>query len=108
MAAFVRVTCLNCGDIKIPIESVTLRTCVGRSGGEYRWKCVCGIVVRRAEDQIINLLRETNVKEEIWELPLELLEHPLEGTLNEDAIIDLELAWASDTLYDKIIHKYFE
>lgn len=110
MAAFIRVTCLNCGDLKLAIENVTIRTCVGRPGGDYRWKCGCGIVVRHAEDLIINILRENHVKEEVWELPLELLEHPLEGTLDEDAIIDLELAWAQggDVLFDKITHKYSE
>lgn len=108
MAAFIRVTCNVCGDIKLPIENITIRTCVGRLGGEYRWKCECGIVVRQADPMIMGILRDNGVKEEIWELPLELLEHPTEGTLDEDAIIDLELAWANNTLYNKITHKYLE
>lgn len=110
MTAFIRVTCPSCGDLKLLVEDVIIRTCVGREGGEYRWKCGCGIVVRRAEQSIITLLRDVKVKEEVWELPLELLEHPLEGTLNEDDIIDLELAKARGdlVLYNKITHKYFE
>lgn len=108
MAAFIRVTCYVCGDIKVPIENVVIRTCVGCAGGEYRWKCGCGIAIRRADQFIIDILRSNDVKEEVWELPLELLEHPLEGTLDADSIIDFELACADNTLYSKITSKYSE
>lgn len=75
-------------------------------GGQYRWKCKCGIVVKQANQDIIELLRDSNVKEEVWELPLELMERPMDGVLTEDAIIDLNLAFEDGSIYEKITKKY--
>ncbi len=98
----IRATCNTCGDVRLSAEEVTIRTCVGRPGGEYRWHCKCGIVVKQAEENIIDILRATNIKEEVWELPLELIENPMDGTLSEDDIIDLELAFEDGSAYEKI------
>jgi hypothetical protein len=108
MATRIRATCPVCGDIQLSVEDLTIRTCVGREGGEYRWKCRCGIVVKQADQSIINLLRSSGTKEEVWELPLELIEHPVDGILTEDAIIDLELAFNDGSFYDKIAKKYHQ
>lgn len=101
----IRATCPTCGDVRLAASQVTIRTCVGRSGGEYRWKCACGIVVKWAEEHIIEILRSSHIKEEIWELPLEMMERPVDGTLSEDDLIDLELAFANGTFFDQITKK---
>lgn len=101
----IRATCPSCGDVRLDASEVTIRTCVGRPGGEYRWMCKCGIVVKPCEQNIVELLRSSNVREEVWELPLELIEHPVDGTLSEDDLIDLELAFANGTAYEKITKK---
>lgn len=104
----IRATCPTCGDVKVNSDEVTIRTCIGRSGGEYRWRCKCGIVVKQAEQNIIELLRQSDVKEEIWELPLELIEHPEDGILSEDSIIDLELAFKDGSAYERITNKNYK
>ncbi len=101
----IRATCPTCGDVRLSAEEVTIRTCIGRPGGEYRWKCKCGIVVKWADEHIIEILRSSNIREEVWELPLELMEHPVDGSLSEDDLIDLELAFSDGTAFDKITKK---
>lgn len=103
----IRATCPTCGDVRLSAEQVTIRTCVGKPGGEYRWHCKCGIVVKWAEESIINILRGSDIKEEVWELPLELIEHPADGILNEDSIIDLELAFKDGSAFDRITNKHY-
>ncbi len=104
----IRATCPTCGDVRLSAGEVTIRTCLGQSGGEYRWYCKCGIVVKQADENIITILRNSNVREEVWELPLELIERPMDGTLSEDDLIDLELAFADGTAFDKITKKHHE
>lgn len=103
----IRASCNTCGEVKLTVDDLTIRTCVGREGGEYRWRCQCGIVVKQAEQNVIFLLRSTGVKEETWELPLELIEHPTDGVLTEDAIIEFEQALADDSIYDRIADKNY-
>lgn len=101
----IRVTCGTCGDISLTSKDLTIRTCVGQMGGEYRWMCKCGIVVKQADQNIIDLLRKSGIKEEVWELPLELIEHPTSGVLKEDDIIEFELAIKDGSFWDRISKK---
>lgn len=104
----VRATCsFGCGDIKIPSSFFTIRTRAGEPGGQYRFTCpVCHkIVLKNATEQIIQVLRDSDVVEEIWELPLEMIEHPADGTLDEDDLIDLYLADEEGDLFDRITRK---
>lgn len=101
----IKATCSTCGDVRLDASEVTIRTRVGVPGGEYRWMCKCGIVVKWAEQNIIDILRTSGLKEEVWELPLELIEHPMDGTLSEDDLIDLELAFKDGSAYEKITKK---
>ena len=102
----IRATCPSCGDVRLSADQVTVRTCVGREGGEYRWNCKCGIVVKWADEHIISILRGSGIKEEVWELPLEMMERPVDGTLSEDDLIDLELSFANGTFFDQLLKKH--
>lgn len=103
----IKASCpFGCGDVRLSIEEVTIRICLGTPGGEYRWHCKCGIVVKPADQHIVDVLRSSGVNEEVWELPLELIERPVGGNLTEDAIIDLELAFQDGSVFDKIVRKY--
>lgn len=101
----IKASCDRCGDVRLDASEVTIRTCVGKLGGEYRWMCKCGIVVKHAEESIMNILRAANIKEEFWELPLELIEHPLDGNLSEDDLIDLNLSLENGTFIEKLLKK---
>lgn len=106
MSTSIRATCPDCGDIKFDASRFTIRTRQGVSGGQYRFMCSCGkIVLKDASEPIIDLLRNAYVKEEIWELPLELIERPQDGTLAEDDLIDLALSFEDGTTFDKITRK---
>lgn len=103
MSTMIRATCPDCGDIKFGAERFTIRTRQGVPGGQYRFLCSCGkIVLKDASEPIIQILRDAYVREEVWELPLELLEHPQGGTLAEDDLIDLGLAFEDGTAFDRI------
>lgn len=103
MSTMIRATCPDCGDIKFGAERFTIRTRQGIPGGQYRFLCSCGkIVLKDASEPIIQILRDAYVREEVWELPLELLEHPQGGTLAEDDLIDLGLAFEDGTAFDRI------
>ncbi len=110
MATSIRATCDLCGDVSFPSDRFTIRTRQGVEGGQYRFLCGCKrIVVKDASEQIIQLLRNAYVKEEIWALPLELLERPNdEVILQEDDVIELGLAGEDGTLYDRITRKFDE
>lgn len=99
----VRATCDRCGDVRLPPSAFVVRIRANQDDGEYRFKCQCGfIVVKPCTAAIIILLTDAGVRKEIWELPLELLEHPQGGTLSEDDIIDLHLAFEDGSAFDKI------
>lgn len=110
MATTIKATCNLCNaDVRIPHTAVTIRTQEGeREGrGQYRFICPeCGkIVLKEASDTIIQLLRDARVREEYYELPLELLERPLNGTLSADDLIDLGMAFEDGSAFDKITRK---
>ena len=103
MSTTIRATCDSCGDVRFGVERFTIRTRRGVQGGQYRFLCSCGrIVLKDASEPIIQLLRDAYVREEIWELPLEFIERPEDGTLVEDDLIDLGLAFEDGTAFDKI------
>lgn len=100
----VRATCDRCGDIRLPASAFVVRTLIGEANGEYRFKCQCGfIVLKPCNEAIVKLLTSAGVKHEIYEHPLELMERPTDaGTLSEDDVIDLHLAFEDGTAFDKI------
>src|ERR1041384_8187586 len=95
---YIRATCPTCGDVRILASKVTLLTTIGLPGGQYRWTCDCGIVIKSCEQSIVDVLRSSHIREEVTELPLELMERPLDGVLTTDALIDLELAFQDGSI----------
>jgi hypothetical protein len=100
----VKCTCPDCGDVQTTAGAITLRLAEGEATGQYRFNCPqCNtIVLKSASETIVNLLKAAFVKIETVELPLELMERPLDGTLDPDAIIDFQLAVEDGSLFDKI------
>lgn len=100
----VRATCDRCGDIRLPASEFVVRTLIGEEDGEYRFKCQCGfIVLRQCTAAIVALLIQAGVRHEVYEHPLELMERPTDsGTLSEDDVIDLHLAFEDGSAFDKI------
>lgn len=104
MSTTIKANCPTCGDVRLSSHEVVIRTREGQGWGQYRFNCrKCGkIILKDASEKIIQLLRDNYVVEEIWELPLEILERPTDGTLAEDDVIDLGLAFEDGTAFDKI------
>lgn len=103
LSTVVRATCPNCGDVKLDKDAFVVRVLEGHEEGEYRFTCICGkIIVKDAAANIVALLVSSGVRKEVWELPLELMEHPEEGTLAEDDVIDLHIAFEDGSAFDKI------
>jgi hypothetical protein len=104
MSTVIRATCERCGDIRLPASEFIVRVREGMTDGEYRFKCKCGfIVLKYCPANIVTLLLSSGVEKETWELPLELIEHPSDdGTLSEDDLIDLGIAFEDGTAFDKI------
>lgn len=100
----VKCSCPECGDVQTTADQVTLVLEESTTSGQYRFKCPsCNkIILKDASETIVRLLQTANVKTEIVELPLELMERPLDGTLDPDSIIDFQLAVEDGSLFDKI------
>lgn len=101
----VRATCERCGDVRLPASEFVVRIRPTHDDGEYRFRCSCGLItLKPCTAAVITLLTSAGVRVEVWELPLELLEHPvLDLPLSEDEVIDLYLAFEDGTAFDKIV-----
>lgn len=87
----VKATCnLGCGDVTLTTADVVVRICTDTGEGEYRFKCPkCNkLVVKNASPPILNLLEESGVKKEEWQLPQELFELREGPVITLDDIID--------------------
>lgn len=104
MGTIIKATCqFGCGDIRLDSNDVTLRIMKGREDGhgEYRFVCPkCHVIcLKDAPPTIVEVLKKADITIEIWELPLELLEQPKEGTaepISYDDILELGLALEAD------------
>lgn len=104
----VKCTCPDCGDVQTTADKITL-VVESREAlvGQYRYHCPqCSkIVLKPASETILRLLMNADVNVEVVELPLELMERPLDGQLDPDSIIDFQLAAEDGSLFDKITRR---
>lgn len=100
----IRASCSQCKqDCRLDHADVTLRMCkedVDRDS--YIFTCpICSMVsVKPADGVISQKLQEVGCKVVMWNLPLELLETPLDADLiSLDDILDLNLELADEEVF---------
>lgn len=104
MRTTVKATCQKCGDITLTIDDVVVRTLVGHErddqGHQYRFRCpTCHeINLKETSYYVISTLIAAGVKQERWDLPLEIMERPEDEhpPISLDDIIDLHMELEND------------
>ena len=97
----IRATCPDCGDIKTHAGNLVLRFLKDTDfvQAEYRFVCPgCNkIVVKPASKEIANVLYQSGVAVETYDMPIELLERPVDAPIiSLDDILDLGLAMQNE------------
>jgi predicted RNA-binding Zn-ribbon protein involved in translation (DUF1610 family) len=89
----VRATCPTCGDVEMPLTSLSLRVCADDGRGTYGFSCpTCGErVVKEAEGMVVGVLLASGVDLAWWELPDELDEPHHGPALTHDDLLDFHL-----------------
>lgn len=93
----IRATCPDCGDIKTHAGNLVLRFIEDTDFAQAEYRFVCPscnkIVVKPADRKIAELLYQSGVVAETYNMPIELMERPIDApTINLDDILDLGLA----------------
>lgn len=100
MRTTVKATCNDCGDVSLTVNEVVVRVLTGHEmeeeGHQYRFKCPkCQkINLKQTSFYIVSMLVSAGAKKEVWDLPLELIEHPQEDSappITLDDVIDLHM-----------------
>lgn len=95
MSTSIKTSCPDCGEIRLKENDIVVRTIEGQHTGQYRFWCPkCHqLIIKDASDRIVQILIDGGVKHEVFTLPLELTEHPIDApTINLDDLIDFGLA----------------
>ena len=104
--ATIRASCLDCGDVELTTEDVTVRVCLDDDRGEYRFTCpVCSMVTAKpADHRTIDLLVRLGVHMDTWTLPAELFEKRSGREINHDDLLEFHNLMEDDTLILSLIH----
>ena len=103
--ATIRASCLDCGDVELTTEDVTVRVCLDDDRGEYRFTCpVCSMVTAKpADHRTIDLLVRLGVHMDTWTLPAELFEKRSGREINHDDLLEFHNLLEDDALIAKAV-----
>lgn len=101
----VRATCPSCDDVVVPRDKIQVRVCADDRSSSYHFTCpTCGlIVVKQAEERIVQLLVAGGVRVDVWHLPDELFEDHSGDPISHDEVIDFHVALQDDGWIDRIL-----
>jgi hypothetical protein len=100
----IRASCPTCGDVELTVKDVTVRVCAADNRGAYSFRCpACRcMVVKDAEQRIVDLLVSSGVELHVWQLPAELFEAKLGEPLTWDDLLDLHDLLQTDGWFAQI------
>lgn len=89
LVALVRASCPTCGDIELPGTALHARKCETTGEGSYSFGCpVCStVIVKPADQRLLDLLVASGIPMTTWSLPSELAEEHLGEPINHDDIL---------------------
>jgi rRNA maturation protein Nop10 len=101
----IRASCPTCGDVEFGSEAVTVRVCTADSNGSYAFQCPeCGMAVAKPADQrVVDLLKSSGAKVEVWSLPAELGEQHVGPPITYDDILEFHYLIQQDGWFDRLV-----
>ncbi|HVV37673.1 MAG TPA: hypothetical protein VHC63_13770 [Acidimicrobiales bacterium] len=89
LVALVRASCPSCGDVELPGTALHARRCSTTGEGSYSFGCPeCGtVVVKPADQRLLDLLVASGISLTDWSLPSELAEEHAGDPISYDDIL---------------------
>jgi hypothetical protein len=102
--AIIRATCHSCGDVEMTTADVWVRICDDDNSGTYSFKCPCctSVVVKPAEQHVVDLLVASGVAWSTWSLPLEMREGRDGNPITHDDLIDFHQVLESEDWFHRL------
>lgn len=103
--ATIRATCSDCGDVELMSAEVSVRVCSQDNSGTYHFRCPCCrmIMVKDAEQRVIELLVASGVRLSMWKLPAELDEIREGPSITHDDLLDFHALLDQDDWLDHVV-----
>jgi uncharacterized Zn finger protein len=98
LVALVRASCPSCGDVELPGTALHARVCETTGEGSYCFGCPdCGtVVVKPADQRLLDLLVASGIELTSWSLPSELAEVHVGDPISYDDILAFHDLLATD------------
>jgi hypothetical protein len=97
--ALIRATCSDCGDVELRSRDLTIRACPELESSNYLFRCPsCSqIVVKSADNQIVEILTAAGVPTIRWKAPTESLPSPALQPITHDDLLGFHELLESET-----------
>jgi hypothetical protein len=103
--ATIRASCPDCGDVELTTRDLTVRVCAADNKGAYLFRCpACTmVVVKDAEQRIVDVLAASGVEVVVWHLPAELGERRAGGkAITHDDLLDFHALLDRDDWFEQL------
>jgi predicted RNA-binding Zn-ribbon protein involved in translation (DUF1610 family) len=89
LVALVRASCPTCGDVELPGTALAARQCATTGQGSYSFACPeCdSVVVKPADQRLLDLLVASGIPLTSWSLPSEFAENHTGDPITYDDIL---------------------
>lgn len=104
LVALVRASCPSCGDVELPGSALHARKCETTGEGSYSFGCPeCStVVIKPADQRLIDLLVASGIPLTTWSLPSELAEAHVGDPISYDDILAFHDLLATDDWFSKV------
>jgi len=104
MATVIKASCMECGDVELGVNELSVRVCTAATQSTYVFRCpTCQMsVAKPAEQRIIDLLVASGVELVEWHLPAELFEAHDGDPISYDDLIDFHGLLQSPDWFDAL------
>ena len=104
LVALVRASCPTCGDVELPGTALHARRCETTGEGSYSFGCPeCGtVVVKPADQRLLDLLVASGIPMTSWSLPSELAETHAGDPITYDDILAFHDLLATDDWFGEV------
>lgn len=104
LVALVRASCPSCGDVELPGTALHARRCETTGEGSYSFGCPeCGtVVVKPADQRLLDLLVASGIAMTSWSLPSELAEPHTGEPITYDDILAFHDLLSTDDWFSQV------
>ena len=104
LVALVRASCPSCGDVELPGTALQARRCETTGEGSYSFGCPeCStVVVKPADQRLLDLLVASGIPMTVWSLPSELAEDHTGDPISYDDILAFHDLLSTDDWFAQV------